>query len=79
MHYHFELSSDNSFRLYGSKILKIIIVATTTLCVWGGGGERLYLGNEFLTVLVVLACENISFSAIFVAENVSRGGTSATQ
>ena len=49
------------------------------MCVGGGGGERLYLGNEFLTVLVVLACENISFSAIFVAENVSRGGTSATQ
>ena len=78
MHYHFELSSDNSFRLYGSKILKIIIVAATTLCV-GGGGERLYLGNEFLTLLVVLACENISFSSLFVAENVSRGGTSATQ
>ena len=78
MHYHFELSSDNSFRLYGSKILKIIIVATTTLCE-GAGGERLYLGNEFLTVLVVLACENISISSLFVAENVSRGGTSATQ
>ena len=78
MHYHFELSSDNSFRLYGSKILKIIIVAATTLCV-GGGGGRLYLGNEFLTLLVVLACENISFSSLFVAENVSRGGTSATQ
>ena len=39
MHYHFELSSDNSFRLYGSKILKIIIVATTTLCVGGGGND----------------------------------------
>ena len=26
-----------------------------------------------------LACENIRFSSLFVAENVSRGGTSATQ
>ena len=27
----------------------------------------------------VLACENIRFSSLFVAEDVSRGGTSATQ
>ena len=26
-----------------------------------------------------LACENIRFSSLFVAEDVSRGGTSATQ
>ena len=27
----------------------------------------------------VTACENIRFSSLFVAEDVSRGGTSATQ
>ena len=28
---------------------------------------------------VLVACENIRFSSLFVAEDVSRGGTSATQ
>ena len=29
--------------------------------------------------LKIVACENIRFSSLFVAEDVSRGGTSATQ
>ena len=28
---------------------------------------------------LLLACENVRFSSLFVAEDVSRGGTSATQ
>ena len=31
------------------------------------------------TFYKLLACENIRFSSLFVAEDVSRGGTSATQ
>ena len=35
--------------------------------------------NEIIILLVQLACENICFSLLFAAGDVSRGGTSATQ
>ena len=35
--------------------------------------------KELFTVRKLLACENIRFSSLFVAGDVSRGGTSATQ
>ena len=35
--------------------------------------------NEIIILLVQLACENIRFSSLFAAGDVSRGGTSAAQ
>ena len=43
-----------------------------TLNIWKGFISIVHARN-------ILACENIRFSSLFVAENVSRGGTSATQ
>ena len=34
---------------------------------------------RFIFIRLLLACENIRFSALFAAGDVSRGGTSATQ
>ena len=40
-------------------------------------GQNFFLQENVWRFL--LACENIRFSSLFVAEDVSRGGTSATQ
>ena len=37
------------------------------------------MGYNGVYVVYELACENIRFSLLFAAKNVSRGGTSATQ
>ena len=47
------------------------------------GGEYCFSGEEHWEIFFLkgtnVACENIRFSSLFVAEDVSRGGTSVTQ
>ena len=44
--------------------------------------EKCFAGRDIVSIIIIrssIACENIHFSSLFVAGDVSRGGTSATQ
>ena len=42
-------------------------------------GFLMLSGSNLFTIKSLLACENVRFSSLFAAGDVSRGGTSATQ